>query len=194
MSSKIQVRSGGVFDPLDPNPADVYVEDIARSLSQRVRFGGHGRRFYSVAEHSVHVSRACGGDAFWGLLHDASEAYLGDLVTPLKRSAYGEAYLEAEARVMAAICARFDLPAEQPSSVSIADKAMLARERALVFEWTWPDADEIWAPYLVDVDESVLPEESTPAWWPWELAEQLFLARFTELSIRHQSHAETGRH
>ena len=68
-----------------PNPDDIRIEDIAHALSNQCRFAGHAREFYSVAEHSVHVSQLCLPEhALWGLLHDASEAYLVDLPRPLK--------------------------------------------------------------------------------------------------------------
>lgn len=183
-TSRIQIHSGTAIDPLDPDTGHILIEDIAHSLSQRVRYNGHAKLFYSVAEHSVHVSRACGADALWGLMHDAPEAYLGDLVTPLKKSDYGAAYREAEGVLMGAICARFGLQAEQPESVSVADKAMLARERTIVFETTSPEAEAIWDVWTEGADLSVLPEEATPQWWPWELAKGVFLARFYELGGR----------
>lgn len=80
---------------LDPHPSEIVIEDIAHALSMICRYGGHCRTFYSVAEHSVRVAEAMllgrFGDlnyvpieVLFALLHDASEAYLGDLVHPLK--------------------------------------------------------------------------------------------------------------
>ena len=85
-------KMGIHFYHLDPRPEDICIEDIAHSLANICRFGGHTRRFYSVAQHCVMVSRhveIIGGDIeaqMWGLLHDASEAYVGDMVRPLKDS------------------------------------------------------------------------------------------------------------
>jgi len=99
VGSGIQVNSGGIFDPLNPDPAGILIEDVAHALARQSRFLGHGDGSYSVAEHCVHVSRACEPeDALWGLLHDATEAYLGDLPTPLKQSEIGEQYVIAENR------------------------------------------------------------------------------------------------
>src|SRR5208282_6622849 len=81
----IRTFSGGRFYVLEPRVEDVRIEDIAHALSMQCRFTGHVREFYSVAEHSVWVSRySHREDALWGLLHDASESYIGDMSTPLK--------------------------------------------------------------------------------------------------------------
>jgi hypothetical protein len=72
--------SGLRFWPLDPEPEKILIADIAHALAHQCRFGGHASKFYSVSENSVHVSRRCAPeDALWGLLHDASEAYLVEL-------------------------------------------------------------------------------------------------------------------
>lgn len=119
----------GPFWPLDPRPEEIHIEDIAVALSNLCRFGGHVREFYSVAQHSVHVAGLCGPeDALWGLLHDASEAYLGDIIRPLKRQDCFAEYRAAEERLMAAVCERFGLPLEMPESVRRADEVMLATE------------------------------------------------------------------
>jgi hypothetical protein len=79
----ITTFSGVLFRPLLPNPDDIRIADIAHALSQQYRFAGHTRTFYSVAEHSVRVSLLCRpDDALWGLLHDASEAFLTDVPAP----------------------------------------------------------------------------------------------------------------
>ena len=83
----IQTFSGGCFWPLDPRSSEVDIHDIAQSLAMTPRYRGHTVRFYSVAEHSVLVSRAVPPEyALWGLLHDAAEAYTADIPSPLKRS------------------------------------------------------------------------------------------------------------
>ncbi|MGD0775965.1 MAG: phosphohydrolase [Candidatus Solibacter sp.] len=114
------------FWPLDPNPEKILVEDIAHALAHQCRFGGHASTFYSVAEHSVHVSKLCPAeDALWGLLHDASEAYLVDLARPLKLLPEFAAYREAERRLQCAVAVRFGLLPDQPASVTEADDTML---------------------------------------------------------------------
>src|SRR5690242_11754504 len=83
----MQTYTGRRFWPLDPRVDDIDIGDIAHHLSLVCRFAGACREFYSVAQHCVGVSYVCDPkDALWGLLHDAAEAYVGDMVRPLKRS------------------------------------------------------------------------------------------------------------
>jgi hypothetical protein len=124
-----QTFTGRAVYPLAPKHADFCVEDIAHALSNICRFGGHCREFYSVAEHSVLVSQICDKeDALWGLLHDASEAYLGDIVRPLKYQPEMQAYRELEIETQHVICEVFGLHPNQPPSVTRADNVALATE------------------------------------------------------------------
>lgn len=125
----IQTFSGRRFNPINPNYNSIVIQDIAHALSMQCRFSGHIKSFYSVAQHSVAVSYFCQPqDALWGLLHDASEAYLVDIPSPLKRSKNFEPYVELEKNMMLAVCKRFDLPEQEPSSVKFADKTCLLIE------------------------------------------------------------------
>lgn len=126
----MQTANGRQFWPLDPRADEVHIDDIAHALANQCRFAGHCREFYSVAQHSVLVSfQVPAEDALWGLLHDASEAYLVDLPRPVKRaSEIGAAYMRAETAVMAAICDHFGLPREEPSSIKEADNVILMTE------------------------------------------------------------------
>jgi 5'-deoxynucleotidase YfbR-like HD superfamily hydrolase len=124
----MQTYSGRCFWPLDPRPEDVCIGDIAHSLALRCRYGGHCKRFYSVAEHSVLVSLHVPTDlALWGLLHDAAEAYSADVPRPLKRCIPEWKLLEA--RIMAAVCERFGLHPEEPKFVKYIDMAITSDER-----------------------------------------------------------------
>ena len=163
--------SGLRFWPLNPDPEKILIEDIAHALAHQCRFGGHANKFYSVAEHSVHVSQLCvPGDALWGLLHDASEAYLVDLARPLKQLPEFAAYREAERRLQRIIAERFGLPPEQPASVTEADDTML-----------WIEAHSLLGSLPEEpIREARTPFEITKPLAPVE-AERLFLARFKEL-------------
>lgn len=127
----IRTYTGGRFYLLDPAPSDVRIEDVAHALSQICRFTGHTNRFYSVAEHSVHVSRIVRPEhALWGLLHDAAEAYIGDVSRPLKHARGMEGYKAIEAKVERAVIGAFDidLTAEMLNEVNHADLLMLCAE------------------------------------------------------------------
>lgn len=81
----IQLVDGKPFFFLDPKPEDIDIYTIAHCLARECRWGNQLRHHYSVADHSVRVSYECNPeDALWGLLHDASEAYLIDIPTPIK--------------------------------------------------------------------------------------------------------------
>jgi hypothetical protein len=164
--------SGLRFWPLFPNPDDIVIADIAHALSNQCRFGGHASKFYSVAEHSVHVSQLClPKDALWGLLHDASEAYLVDLPRPLKQLPEFSAYREAERRLQRAVAVRFGLPEDQPASVAEADDTML-----------WIEAHSLLDSAAVEfVRDKRPPFEITDPLLPVE-AERLFLNRFKVLT------------
>lgn len=126
----LQTASGKVFYPGEPTVDMICIEDIAHALSNVCRYGGHCKEFYSVAQHSVLVSWTCDpADALWGLLHDASEAYIGDVVRSLKYLPEMQGYRDIEGRLMKVVCAKFGLPEEMPLSVQVADERVLASEK-----------------------------------------------------------------
>lgn len=128
----MQTFTGRKFWPLDARPEDVAIDDIAHALSMQCRYAGHCVRFYSVAEHSVHVARWLASQGYGveiqmaGLLHDATEAYMVDLPRPLKRH-IGE-YCDAEAALWPVIAERFGLSAQLPDAVHEADNRILGDE------------------------------------------------------------------
>ena len=95
------------FSPLKPMPENIRIEDIAHALSLMTRANGHFKRFYSVAQHSINCAleaRAMGFDAniqLACLLHDASEAYISDIIRPVKQSL--PAYIEIESKLQSVI-------------------------------------------------------------------------------------------
>ena len=144
MSPTILLRSGGYFDFTDPEGSPILIQDIAHALSHVCRFTGHTRHFYSVAQHSVLVSQIVPPqDAMAALLHDATEAYLGDVSRPLKSLLPD--YKALEARVEAAIFKRFSLPATLPASVHHADAVLLLTEKRDLMPDSepWPGFDGV---------------------------------------------------
>lgn len=168
----IQTASGKKFFPLSPREEDLDINDIAHALSNICRFTGHCKEFYSVAQHSVLVSLVCEPkDALWGLLHDASEAYLMDIATPVKRSAQMEQYRIAEYRLMQLVCKKFGLSADMPESVEKADTILLSTEVRDLLANPHPDWKPKAEPWSQKI-EPVLPS----------IAKQMFLDRFRVLT------------
>lgn len=127
----MQVSGGRRFFIMDPQPSEIHIADIAASLSKLCRYGGHTKRFYSVAEHCVHIANAAPVEhALTALLHDASEAYLVDVPRPVKR--YLSNYAKLESDVMRAVAERFGIAWPLPEVVKRLDNAILADERAQV--------------------------------------------------------------
>jgi len=172
----IETATGRRFQPLDPVLADIRILDIAHSLAQQCRFNGHTRVHYSVAEHSVRVANLLErwGEprevVLWGLLHDASEAYLTDVPSPLKKHLTFAAYMRAEERLMHAICIRFNLPVDQPLVIRQADEMLLATEARDLM----PFRPEHWKDLTAPLAETIDP-------WTAVQAEQNFLRKFAEL-------------
>jgi len=125
----ILTRTGRRFDLLMPKASQVSTLDIAHALANICRFNGHTSRHYSVAQHSLLVSSIVPAEhQLAALLHDATEAYVGDMVRPLKQVM--PEYQKIEQRIWLAICERFDIAPELPESVKEADMIALATERA----------------------------------------------------------------
>lgn len=145
----IQTFSGGRFYPLDPRPDDVKIVDIAHALSLNNRFTGHCARGYTVGEHSLLVVRILmewgqGPETLmWGLMHDASEAYISDIARPLKVQPEFKFYRDIEKKVMDAIAAHYHLELSEPAIVKDADTLALAIEAEALMpmrekdQWSW---------------------------------------------------------
>jgi 5'-deoxynucleotidase YfbR-like HD superfamily hydrolase len=127
------VFSGGRFWPEDPAPGDVTLDDIAHSLARINRFNGHTGICYSVAQHAVGVAAILPRRLqMFGLMHDAGECYLGDVITPVKRL-LRHFYEPLEETVMRAVATRFGFLTQLHSDadrllVKRADTVLLATE------------------------------------------------------------------
>lgn len=130
--NRLMLFSGTLFDLTDPHSSELSLNDIAHGLGRVCRFAGQSNRFYSVAEHCVNVARLVPielGRA--ALLHDGSEALIGDVTRPLK--ALLPDYRLIEARLEDMIASRFASPGAPPLPlhdplIKAADRAMCAVE------------------------------------------------------------------
>ncbi len=170
---------GHKFYPFSPRVEDVDIEDIAYALAGIPRFNAHTRRdngySYSVAQHSLHVAALCLRDGFpavalWGLLHDAAEAFVGDMIRPLKLEM--ERYRRVEDQILYVIGERYGLPWPMPAVVKVADDMALATEARDLLPG---GAVDRWSDGMaVDVLRDLNPEHP-------ESVERRFLATFDAL-------------
>jgi hypothetical protein len=170
----ILTNSGSYFDFINPERNKFDIKDIAHALSHVCRFAGHTREFYSVAQHSVLacllVDRIDRNSNMAALLHDAAEAYLGDITRPLKQLL--PEYKVIEKRVEAALFAHFGIEYPLPEAVKHADLVLLATEQRDLM----PPHDDEWA--LISGIEP-MPEIINP--WGPEKARREFMNCWEEL-------------
>jgi hypothetical protein len=180
----IYTFTGRTIRPLDPNPDDIVIEDIAHALSQQCRFTGHTSRFSSVAEHSVRVSWMVPRElALEALLHDASEAYLADIARPVKKApGFAETYLKYEAQLERAIATCFGLPEREQMHPEIkkADQYALEAEVACFCHPSFRKAMGVTR--LGDVNGRAWQFQAKPNGWLPGYAERVFLAEYDALT------------
>lgn len=173
--SDILTRSGQYFDFNEPERYSIVIEDIAHGLSNCCRFVGQCRTFYSVAQHSVLVSHIVAEEhALAALMHDAAEAFLGDVSRPLKRLLPD--YRRIEERVEQALFAKMGIPYPLAKEVKIADGQMLRVEQTALMpphadswdcdEHPWPQG------IILNVKTALCPEEAFHA----------FMERYVDLT------------
>ncbi len=165
---------GGSFCKLFyPVARDIDIRVIEHALSNLCRFNGHTRDFYSVAQHSVLVSQQVPPEhALCGLLHDASEAYLGDVIRPIKYVEAMKIYRQTEEVWQRVIFERFGLDPIMPDSVKLADNRLLITEFRDLFARTPPGLNRAVKPYPHFRIKALDPKD----------ARKLFVDRWKELT------------
>lgn len=155
--SWIQTYTGKKFCLGLPIADVIDIVDIAHALSNLCRFNGHCKQFYSVAQHSVFVHDLLAGESreirFAGLMHDAAEAYIGDVPSPIKHQVIG--LLSAEEDISLEIAHRFCIDHLLFSSEQIkhADMVALATEKRDLMA---PEP-EPWVDLPAPADEEIIP-------------------------------------
>lgn len=176
MRTTVRTVTGKSLDLLDPQPDQIEIEDIAHHLAQLNRYNGGCPFPFSVAQHSLLVAKVLPPHLrLYGLLHDAAEAYLGDLVSPAKRiPALGAVFKPLELRVQRAIFARFGLdPDVDYAPIKAADDVIQAVEMARLNRW----------PDLVELDQLPEPGSIEITEQPWKAVKQEFSAMFDSLYV-----------
>lgn len=173
----IATISGRIVDLAAPTADMVDIEDIAHALSNLCRYNGHVEYPYSVAQHCcvVHdLLAADGADAdvrLWGLLHDAHEAYTGDIVRPLKSLLRG--LVAVEGLLDTAIRDAAGIHWVYPHGMH----AIAAVKRADDIAYAWERRDVAYVPGCWDVPHVTLPAERLLPWQPMRARDE-FLARY----------------
>lgn len=181
----IQTYTGKRFYPLDPRPEDVDVRDIAHALSNLCRFAGHTKTAYSVAQHCVLAARlAPPASKLAALLHDANEAYMGDVARPWKRylwvrvDGWEGTFRDAEARLLDVILRALNCSPRDVeyvwAPIKKIDELLLVTEAR---DFMSPLADG-WRHHTRNGYE-ILPEPISP--WPPGRASYEFVRQFVEL-------------
>jgi 5'-deoxynucleotidase YfbR-like HD superfamily hydrolase len=174
MRPDILTATGQYFNFLQPQRHTILIEDIALGLSHVCRFAGQTRTLYTVAQHSVLVCDLVASthpqDAFAALMHDAHEAYVGDVPSPLKQLLPD--YKSLEDRIQGAVLARYGLQRPLPASVKHADLVLLATEQRDFM----PAHDDEWV-----VIAGIEPLFSTIRAWDPITARKAFMQRFYAL-------------
>lgn len=195
--------NGTAYWPTDPRPENIDIQVIAQSLSQKVRFGGHGRPFYSVAQHVVLVKNIVEEyaptegvskyvtfqAARHALVHDAHEAWLVDLPSPLKKQpAIRQVWREWEALWDAVIFETLDVEdtPEIRQLVKTADLVAMRLEGEHIMptppnDWEWPGHGAS-SEKVIQLAEEHRMIDASPARgvWTWEKAEERFLDEWVE--------------
>lgn len=172
-SAWMQTFTGKKYTPFEPHPDQIDIVDIAHALAMTCRFNGHSKWHYSVAQHSILVAeKAPAHLALRALLHDAPEAYVGDLVRPIKTDESMAAFKNIESMAEMAICTALDLPYPlMTPEIASLDHRILLDERDRVMTVPPDDWNIEGQPLGVEIDM-----------WTPEYARERFLRAYDEYS------------
>ena len=170
----IETYTGRKFNIFKPDIEQINIEDIAHALSMCTRFNGHLKEYYSVAHHSVIMSRLLSPeDALAGLLHDASEAYLSDIPRPIKYML--KEIKTIENNVMDYVFQKYNVNYYNPI-IKIVDRQLCLTEAHLfgmnVDDWEFEGPDKI----------SLINQVQRIPYTDWKIDKQSFLHRFDKLT------------
>lgn len=167
----IMLHSGAWFDFASPHTSPFTAEDIGHGLAHICRYSGQCTKFYSVAEHSLLVSDVAKGFEYEALLHDAAEAFIGDITRPLKQMLPD--FKRIEAVVQDAVLERFGLSHPLPQQVKEADLRVLAAEQRQIM----PAGTDGWRAELNIEPAPIVVRHLAP-----EVAKRMWLDKFEALS------------
>lgn len=168
----IETYTGLRFRPQAPDPALINLEDIAHALSNKCRYTGHTRQFYSVAQHCVIVSHLVPEEyALEGLLHDGAEAYFPDIPYPLR--SFTKVLNGMEDRIHEAVAKAFGLAFPFPDVVNEADRRVVVDEAISLMRTKGRDWPITYQPYGLTI-KSMSPK----------MAKAKFLRRYGEITER----------
>ncbi len=169
----MQTYLGHKFTFTVPRVQDIHIEDIAHSLALQCRFNGHIDDFYSVGDHCLYVlSKASEANKFWGLMHEATETYISDIITPLKYHWRWRFFIKRmENKILKVVAKKYGLPWPIPKEIHEIDERMWATEqrdlrRRPRFKWS--------------TDIKPYPERVVPT-ADWRTVKAVFLDQFANL-------------
>lgn len=167
----MELVSGKPFYPEYPREEDIDIRDVAHSLSMITRYGGQVRKYYSVGQHSVIVSRLVHPDnALEGLMHDAPEYALGDIIRPIKYKF--KEFNELEGRTWKIFAKKYGMKEKIPNDVVTTDIRICYTERRDLMNHTGE----------TDWGNEIEPHDFKIRAWGWRKSRRKFLSRFYQLN------------
>jgi uncharacterized protein len=199
----VQTRSGQAVSLIDPKPNTINLGDIAHSLARLPRFAGHTKEPYSVAQHCVAGANAVFMEAknpvlaLHFLMHDAHEAYIGDMLRPVEllintylltlgikevtSATFPNIWANIKNVVDEAIYHALDLPRPsdgQRIKIKGFDQRMLGMERRIHMS-----SSHNWGKSVEQAHELRMNAKDIKTIWQAKQAEAEFLAAFTKYSM-----------